>query len=98
MAATRLAVGVDDHRLLDQTFYQKLEPCSELHAAGELGVTVSCSAGWSWRLELEWCERKVLLGWSWSNKPVIIFSDVRALAGLRIDMSRFNQLLPVPDC
>ena len=52
------------------------------------------------RLELEWCERKVLLGWSWSNKPkaVIIFSDVRALAGLRIDMSRFNQLLPVPDC
>ena len=28
-----------------------------------------CWAGWSWRLELEWCERKVLLGWSWSNKP-----------------------------
>ena len=25
-----------------------------------------CSAGWSWRLELEWCERKTLLpGWSW---------------------------------
>ena len=22
-----------------------------------------CSAGWSWRLELEWCERKILLGW-----------------------------------
>jgi len=21
------------------------------------------SAGWSWRLELEWCERKILLGW-----------------------------------
>jgi len=20
-------------------------------------------AGWSWRLELEWCERKILLGW-----------------------------------
>ena len=28
-----------------------------------------CWAGWSWRLELEWCERKVLFGWSWSNKP-----------------------------
>ena len=21
------------------------------------------SAGWSWRLELEWCERKILLDW-----------------------------------
>jgi len=21
------------------------------------------SAGWSWRLELEWCERKILLSW-----------------------------------
>ena len=21
------------------------------------------SAGWNWRLELEWCERKILLGW-----------------------------------
>jgi len=20
-------------------------------------------AGWSWRLKLEWCERKILLGW-----------------------------------
>ena len=20
-------------------------------------------------LELEWCERKILFGWSWSNKP-----------------------------
>jgi len=28
-----------------------------------------CWAGWNWRLELEWCERKVLLGWNWSNKP-----------------------------
>ena len=27
-----------------------------------------CWAGWSWRLELERCERKVLFGWSWSNK------------------------------
>ena len=26
-------------------------------------------AGWSWRLELEWCERKILFGCSWSNKP-----------------------------
>ena len=23
-----------------------------------------CWAGWSWWLE--WCERKILLGWSWS--------------------------------
>ena len=22
-----------------------------------------CSTGWNWRLELEWCERKILLGW-----------------------------------
>jgi len=21
------------------------------------------SVGWNWRLELEWCERKILLGW-----------------------------------
>ena len=21
------------------------------------------SAGWSWRLELEWCERKIMLSW-----------------------------------
>jgi hypothetical protein len=21
------------------------------------------SAGWSWRLELEWCERKIMLDW-----------------------------------
>jgi len=27
------------------------------------------SAGWSWRLELEWCERKTLLsGWSWRQE------------------------------
>jgi len=23
----------------------------------------SRSAGWNWRLELEWCERKILLDW-----------------------------------
>lgn len=34
----------------------------------------------------------------WIMQWRIIFSEVRALAGLRIDMSRFNQLLPVPDC
>ena len=22
-----------------------------------------CSTGWSWRPELEWCERKILLDW-----------------------------------
>jgi len=28
-------------------------------------LVFDCSAGWSWRLELEWCERKTLLpGWS----------------------------------
>jgi len=25
-----------------------------------------CWAGWSWSWWLEWCERKILLGWSWS--------------------------------
>ena len=28
-----------------------------------LVVVFTAFAGWSWRLELEWCERKILLGW-----------------------------------
>ena len=30
-----------DFSIREQTFYQKLEPCSELHAGGELGVTAA---------------------------------------------------------
>jgi hypothetical protein len=40
-------------------------------------------AGWSWRLELERCERKVLFGWSWSNKPnavSIFFNSVEIVS------------------
>jgi len=25
-----------------------------------------CWSGWSWSWWLKWCERKILLGWSWS--------------------------------
>ena len=28
------------------------------HSVRKLGV-----GGWSWRLKLEWCEKKILLGW-----------------------------------
>ena len=48
-----------------------------------------CWADWNWRLELEWCERKVLLGWSWSNKPnaVIDIYGVVKMSEKRFTMS-----------
>ena len=42
--------------------------CRAIHVTSR-DVT-PCSAGWSWRLELEWCERKILLP-SWWLEVVV---------------------------
>ena len=47
-----------------QTHLAALVTIENTATADAIGETNSLrSAGWSWRLELEWCERKILLGW-----------------------------------
>jgi hypothetical protein len=43
-----------------------------------------CSADWSWRLELEWCERKILLpGWWLEDGAGVVYE--RNTVGMELE-------------